>query len=158
MSSLQITSVTAAIAHRVAAHYPAWPRTPGWTGPPATAWTRSPPSTSEPHAYVLAFALRFLDAVHDTHPEAAGLLDRLGAYLPATGRVHVEGGTEHEMLRPLDFAPTPDRPVRALFAPERRSRPTSTAWPGRSRTTAAGPSTTPRSRPRVSLDWRGYGP
>ncbi|MFI7153723.1 hypothetical protein ACIBO2_53170 [Nonomuraea sp. NPDC050022] len=118
VSSLQITSVTAAVAHRVAAHLPdvaAHPwleRATRYCLDTIAALDRRPP------AYILAFALRFLDAVHDTHPEAAGLLDRLGAYLPAGGQVRVEGGTEHEMLRPLDFAPLPDRPVRALFTPE----------------------------------------
>ncbi|MEV1240060.1 hypothetical protein [Nonomuraea sp. NPDC049750] len=118
VSSLQITSVTAAVAHRVAAHLPdvaAHPwleRATRYCLDTIAALDRRPP------AYILAFALRFLDAVHDTHPEAAGLLDRLGAYLPASGQVRVEGGTEHEMLRPLDFAPLPDRPVRALFTPE----------------------------------------
>ncbi|MEU8144994.1 hypothetical protein [Nonomuraea sp. NPDC048901] len=118
VSSLQITSVTAAVAHRVAAHLPdvaAHPwleRATRYCLDTIAALDRQPP------AYILAFALRFLDAVHDTHPEAAGLLERLGAYLPAGGQVRVEGGTEHEMLRPLDFAPFPDRPVRALFAPE----------------------------------------
>jgi hypothetical protein len=56
--------------------------------------------------------------VHDTHPEAAALLDRLGVYVPASGLVHVQEGLAEEMMRPLDFAPTPDRPVRALFTPQ----------------------------------------
>ncbi|MEU7740617.1 hypothetical protein [Nonomuraea sp. NPDC049158] len=118
VSSLQITSVTAAVAHRVAAHLPEVAAHPWLARATRYCLGAIAALDRQPHAYVLAFALRFLDAVHDTHPEAAGLLERLGAYLPASGQVHVEGGTEHEMLRPLDFAPFPDRPLRALFAPE----------------------------------------
>jgi len=117
VSSLQITSVTAATAHRVAAHLPGVAAHPWLERATRYCLGTIAALDREPHAYVLAFALRFLDAVHDTHPEAAGLLDRLGKYLPASGQVHVEGGTEDEMLRPLDFAPFPERPVRALFAP-----------------------------------------
>jgi hypothetical protein len=118
VSSLQITSVTAAVAHRVAVHLPEVAAHPWLERATRYCLDTIAALDRQPHAYILAFALRFLDAVHDTYPEAAGLLDRLGAYLPASGRLHVEGGTEHEMLRPLDFAPFPDRPVRALFAPE----------------------------------------
>ncbi|MEU1727622.1 hypothetical protein [Nonomuraea sp. NPDC005692] len=71
-----------------------------------------------PHAYVLSFAVRFLDAVHRTRPEAAGLLKRLSVHIPEDGRVPVEGGTAEERLHPLDFAPYPGRPARELFAPE----------------------------------------
>jgi hypothetical protein len=72
-----------------------------------------------PFAYVLAFCVRFLDAVHDTRPEVAEpLLRRLGEYVPADGKVAVRGGTEEETLHPLDFAPYPDRPARSLFSDE----------------------------------------
>lgn len=69
----------------------------------------------EPHAYVLAFAVRFLDAVYDDRPEAVELLDRLRGYGPADGLLRVEGGTEEERLRPLDVAPYPG-PARTLLA------------------------------------------
>jgi hypothetical protein len=39
----------------------------------------------------------------------------LGKHIPASGQLHVEGGTEDELLRLLDFAPYPDRPARDLF-------------------------------------------
>ncbi|GAA3090356.1 hypothetical protein [Streptosporangium carneum] len=117
-SSLQITAVTAAAAHRVAAHDPAVAAHP-WLAR-ATRYCLAAVEAIEktPHAYVLAFAVRFLDAVHDTHPEAPDLLRRLGGHIPADGLMHVEGGTEEEMLRPLDFAPFPDRPARSLFTEE----------------------------------------
>jgi hypothetical protein len=38
--------------------------------------------------------------------------------VPASGVIPVEGGTENEVIRPLDIAPVPGGPVRALFAPE----------------------------------------
>ncbi|MEV8630584.1 hypothetical protein AB0395_02915 [Streptosporangium sp. NPDC051023] len=118
VSTLQITAVTAAAAHRVAAHDRAVAAHP-WLAR-ATRYCLAAIEAIEetPHAYVLAFAVRFLDAVHETHPEAADLLKHLSRYVPADGLMHVEGGTEEEMLRPLDFAPFPDRPARALFASE----------------------------------------
>jgi hypothetical protein len=71
-----------------------------------------------PHALALTAALGFLDAVHDTEAEATDLLDRLGRLIPASGLLHVAGGADDEAMRPLDFAPGPDRPVRRLFTPE----------------------------------------
>jgi hypothetical protein len=65
----------------------------------------------------LAFSVRFLDAVHDSRPEQAELLlRRLRGFIPADGNVPVRGGTEREMLHPLDLAPYPNRPARTLFA------------------------------------------
>lgn len=117
-SALQITSVSAAAAQLVAAHDPAVAAHP-W---PAAATRYSLDAIEAmdevPHAYVLSFAIRLLDAVHDTHPEAPGLLRKLAKYVPADGRIHVEGGTEDEFLTALDFAPYPDRPARSLFAAE----------------------------------------
>jgi hypothetical protein len=118
VSSLQITSVTAAIAHRVAVHDPGVAAHPWLETATRYCLAAIDAIDATPHAYVLAFAVRFLDAVHDAYPEAPGLLERLGRYIPDSGRIHVEGGTEHEMLRPLDFTPSPDRPTRALFDPE----------------------------------------
>ncbi len=107
-SSLQITAVVAAAAHRV----------PSVAGHPwlarATEYCRSAIAALEemPHALVLAFAVRLLDATGDTD-----LLTRLGRFVPADGLVHVAGGTDEEHMRPLDFAPYPDGPARALFDP-----------------------------------------
>lgn len=117
-SSLQITAVTAANAHRVAAHDPAVAAHP-WLARATRYCLDAIAAIDEmPHAYVLAFAVQFLDAVHDSHPEAASLLAHLGKHIPASGLIHVQGGTEEEMLRPLDVTPYPDRPSRALYAPE----------------------------------------
>ncbi|HEY7433055.1 MAG TPA: hypothetical protein VH641_20230 [Streptosporangiaceae bacterium] len=119
VSSLQITAAVTAAAHQVAAHDPAVASHP-WLGR-ATRYCLSAIGGIDgmPHAYVLAFSIRFLDAAAGTHREAAGLLSRLGRYIPASGQVPVEGGTEGEALRPLDFAPFPGRPARGLVAPDR---------------------------------------
>lgn len=117
-SSLQITAISAAAAHRVAACDPAVAAHP-WLAR-ATRYCLDAIQALEerPHAYVLSFAVRFLDAVHETQPRAADLLKRLAGFIPDDGQVRVEGGTEDERLRPLDFAPYPGRPVRELFGPE----------------------------------------
>src|SRR5690606_36441364 len=110
--SLQITAVTAAAAHRAGVD-PSHP----WLAA-ATDWCLREIDAFEeaPFAYVLAFAVHFLDAVHDLRPEAAGLLSGLREFFPDDGLLPVKGGTEDERLRPLDVAPFPDRPARALFA------------------------------------------
>jgi hypothetical protein len=118
VSSLQITAAVAANAHRAARHDPAIAAHP-WLARATRYCLGAIEALDEtPHAYVLAFAVRFLDAAHDTHPETASLLGHLGKRIPASGEMHVEGGTEEETLRPLDFATFPDRPARELFTPE----------------------------------------
>ncbi|GAA4050793.1 hypothetical protein [Nonomuraea soli] len=116
-SALQITSITAALAHRVAAHDPAVAGHPWLERATRYCLDSLAALDGEPFAYVLSFAIQFLDALHDTRPaEAAPLLERLGTYVPADGRVPVAGGTQDEALHALDFAPRPDRPARALFS------------------------------------------
>jgi hypothetical protein len=118
VSSLQITAVTAAAAHRVAAHDPAVAAHP-WLEQATRYCVSAIEALDEaPFAYVLAFSIGFLDAARNRLPEAADLLLRLGEYVPADGRIRVKGGTEDEMLRPLDIAPYPDRPARTLFTDE----------------------------------------
>jgi hypothetical protein len=118
VSSLQITAVVTAVAHRVAAHDPAVAGH-GWlTRAGRFCLSAIEAMGGDPHALALAFSLQFLDAAHDTYPEAADLLARLGEHIPGSGLVHVGGGLEEEFMRPLDFAPVPDRPVRSLFTPE----------------------------------------
>jgi hypothetical protein len=117
-SSLHITAAVAAGAHRVARHDPAVAAHPWLTR--ATRYCLDAIETLEQpnHALELRYALEFLDAVADQHSEASTLIDRLGAAIPASGCLHVEGGTDEEMMRPLDFAPIPHRPVRRVFAAE----------------------------------------
>src|SRR4051794_26978216 len=116
VSSLQITSIVATTAHRVAAHDPAVAGHP-WLEL-ATRYCLDAIAAIEdaPFAYVLAFAVQFLDSVHATHPEASDLIDRLARFVPADGRLRVTGGTEDESLHPLDISPLPDHPSRELFA------------------------------------------
>ncbi|MEV5828168.1 hypothetical protein AB0L25_21685 [Spirillospora sp. NPDC052242] len=110
--SLQITAIVAATARRVAAHDPAVAAHP-WLDRATRFCRDAARAAAEPHALELAFALALADAAGD-----AELIEILGRHVPSSGMVHVEGGLEDEMMRPLDFAPSPDRPVRALFAPE----------------------------------------
>ncbi|MGW0479437.1 hypothetical protein [Nonomuraea sp. NPDC003214] len=121
VSSLQITAVSAAAAYRVAAHDPAVAAHP-WLARATGYCLEAIEELTDPHAYVLSFAVQFLDAVHESvaelRGEAARLLERLGGHFPAEGVLPVAGGAEGEVLRPLDVAPYPDRPARTLFAPE----------------------------------------
>jgi hypothetical protein len=118
VSSLQITTVVAATAHRVAAHDPDVAAHPWLELATRHCLDAIAALDDSPSAYTVAFSVRFLDAVHDSRPEAAGLLRTLGEHVPADGRLAVQGGAEDEMLRPLDLAPYPDRPARDLLAPE----------------------------------------
>ena len=119
VSSLQITAVTAAAAHRVAAHDPAVAAHPWLARATEYCLTAIDSLDQAPFAYILAFAIRFLDALHDSQPaRAAAALARLRAFVPADGTVSVTGGTEDEALHPLDIAPFPWRPARALFSDE----------------------------------------
>jgi hypothetical protein len=154
-SSLQITSVTAAAGHRVVAHDPAVATHPWLERATAYCLEAIGAIEEEPFAYVLAFSVWFLDAVHDRRPEAAGLLRRLGAHIPADGRVPVRGGTEGEALRPLDVAPCPDRPARALFSPEVISDDLD-RLAGEQRDDGGWTVDYRKISPAGALDWRGY--
>lgn len=111
-SSLQITAAVLANAHRLAAHDHAVAAHPWLHRATAYCLSAIEGIDAAPQAYVLAFAVRFLDTVHGTHREAPDLLAGLRTYIPADGLLHVEGGTEVETLRPLDFTPVP-RPASA---------------------------------------------
>ncbi|TYB39288.1 hypothetical protein [Actinomadura chibensis] len=108
-SSLQITSIVAATAHRVAVHDAAVAAHP-WLDRATRYCLDTVRTKKDLHALELAFALLLADAVEDTET-----IELLGAHMPDDGLVHVEGGLEDEMMRPLDFAPYPGRPARALF-------------------------------------------
>ena len=113
--SLQITSIVAAYANRVAAHDPAVAAHP-WV---ARATSRCLEAIGAleiaPAAYELAFAVRFVDSVHDREAAAPARLARLAEYVPDDGRVRVVGGRPDETLTPLDLAPEPGRPARTLL-------------------------------------------
>jgi hypothetical protein len=115
-SSLHITSAVTAMAYRVARHDAAVAVHPWLERATAYCLTAIDEMSSSPHALEVMYALSFLDAIVDSHPKAAGLIERVGAAIPSSGSMHVGGGLQDEMLRPLDFAPEPGRPVRELFA------------------------------------------
>jgi hypothetical protein len=117
-SSLQITSVTAGAAQPVAARDPAVAEHPWLERATRYCLDAIGAMDEPPFAYVLVFSLRFLDAVYESRPEAAALMEKLAEHVPDDGNIRVSGGTEDEMLHPLDVAPEPDRPVRRLYAPE----------------------------------------
>ena len=139
-SSLQITSVVAARASVAAAGDPAIAMHP-WLAR-ATDYTIAAIERLEesPGGYVLAFCIQFLDAVHDHRPEAAGLLEKLGAFVPANGHVPVHGGEETRRCARSTSRRTRTVPP-APCCPPRWSRPTSTGSRPASSRTAAGPST-----------------
>ena len=116
-SSLQITGVVAAAAHRVAAADPAVAAHPWLARATDHCLGAIAHLDGGAHAMELAFAVQFLDAAARTRPEAAVLVARLAGLVPADGLLHVAGGAAEEYMRPLDFAPLPGGPARSLFAP-----------------------------------------
>jgi hypothetical protein len=154
-SSLQITTVATAEAQRVGAHDPAVAEHPWLERATRYCLDAIEAMDEQPFAYVLAFSIRFLDAVHETRPEAAGLLEKLGAHIPADGRVRVRGGTEDEALRPLDIAPYPDRPARALFTPDLVAADLE-RLAGLQQDDGGWTVDYQKISPAGSLDWRGY--
>ena len=116
-SSLQITAVVAATAHRVAAADAAVAGHPWLARATEFCLFAVRDLGPEPHAMVLAFAAQLLDAAAPAFPAAADLVEALRRHVPADGLLHVAGGADDEFMRPLDFAPLPGGPARALFAP-----------------------------------------
>jgi hypothetical protein len=118
VSTLQSTAFAAGAALRVARHDPAVAEHP-WLARASRYCLDAIDALDEaPHAIALSFAVRFLDAAHDRYPEAPGLLERLARFVPEDGRVPVEGGSEGETMRALDFASASGGPANALFRPE----------------------------------------
>jgi hypothetical protein len=115
VSTLQSTAFAAGAALRVAKHDPAVAGHPWLARATRYCLETIAAVEKQPHAIELAFAIRFLDAVQ--HPEAAELLQKLGRFLPASGLAPVDGGSEGETLRALDFAPVPGSPASALLGP-----------------------------------------
>ncbi|MCW3067319.1 MAG: hypothetical protein JWN32_4491 [Solirubrobacterales bacterium] len=116
--SLHITTAVAGIAHRVARHDPAVAGHPWLREATDYCLAAIADTDGVRHALELRFSLGFLDALADTDPRAEPELRRLGALLPASGVLPVAGGKPDEAMRPLDFSPMPDRPLRALLDPQ----------------------------------------
>jgi hypothetical protein len=117
VSSLHITAAVTGYAWKAARHNNDIARHPWLRRATEYCLTRIEAIDRAGHAIELKFVLDLLDVLSDDQPEVVAHLERLGTAIPPTGLVPVEGGLEDEMLRPLDFAPLPDRPVRTLFDP-----------------------------------------
>ena len=154
-SSLQITAAVAAQAQRVANHDPAVAAHPWLARATGYCLVAIPAMAPTAHAYELSFALQLLDAAADRVPEAQTLLGGLVRRLPPDGTMPVAGGLTDERLRPLDYTPEPDRPLRQLLAPGvvdaelvrlASQQAADGGWPVEWR---------PAS-PAAELEWRGY--
>ena len=108
-SSLQITSIVAATAHRVAAHDPDVAEHP-WLGTATRYCLDAIEALEEPP---FPMALAFATQLADVAPDAGAALERLQDFVPRDGMLRVPGGSEDEFMRPLQFAPFPG-PARAL--------------------------------------------
>jgi hypothetical protein len=114
-SSLQITAAVCAQALRVARHDPDVAGHP-WLARAVDYCVAAAAGLDDAvHPYELSFALQALDGAVDRHPDARAVLARLVGLLPAEGTLPVPGGAEGEMLRPLDYSPWPDGPLRELL-------------------------------------------
>jgi hypothetical protein len=65
-----------------------------------------------PFAYVLSFALQFLDVAADVHAEAHGLLAHLAQFVPSDGALPVAGGAPGETIH---LTSEPGRPLRDVL-------------------------------------------
>jgi hypothetical protein len=149
VSSLQITAIVTANAQRVAAHDPAVARH-AWLARASDFCATAIEAMGEPQAMELAFSVQFADAAGDT-----GLVDKLRPHIPATGVVPVRGGLEDEAMHPLDFAPAPDRPARALFAQEIIEAELE-RLAGQQQDDGGWPVGFASYSPAAELEWRGY--
>jgi hypothetical protein len=118
VSSLHITAAVTAEAHRLARHDPAVAAHPWLIRSTEYCLSAIESARGQRHALEVRYTLNFLDLVADSWSEAAALIKRVGAVIPESGCLPVPGGREDELMRPLDFAPRPDGPVRALFSPD----------------------------------------
>lgn len=115
-SSLHITAAVCSMAYRVAVHNPDVAAHPWLSTATDYCLGEIDAITATPHAIALMYILHFLDAMVDSHPEVESTLRQVASdHLPPDGRMHVAGGLDDEYLKPLDFSPYPDRPLRALI-------------------------------------------
>jgi hypothetical protein len=97
-SSLHMTSMLAAIAHRIARHDKSV-RDHEWLATATEYSLRCIRELDGPgHALEFRFALQLLDTVHDLVPGADAELRRLVGFIPASGSMTVEGGIEGEAM------------------------------------------------------------
>jgi hypothetical protein len=115
VSTLQSTAFAAGAALRVAEHDPAVAAHRWLARASQYCFDALAALDSAPHAIALSFAVRFLDAAYERYPAAPRLMARMARFVPDTGLVPVEGGSEGETMRALDFAPVPGSPASALL-------------------------------------------
>jgi len=114
-TSLQITAIVTAMAHRAARQDPAI-REHHWLKRATDYCLETIDAEGgEAEPMALAFAFQALDAAG--RPEAMPLIEKLSARIPEDGMMKVIGGSPDEYMRPLDFTPLPGGPVRHLFHP-----------------------------------------
>jgi hypothetical protein len=114
-SSLQISAIVTAVAHRTARHDRAVAEHPWLQRATDYCLATIEADGQEAEPMALAFALQMLDAAGASRPETAALVEKLGPRIPAEGKMKVVGGSPDEYMRPLDFTPLPGGPVRRLF-------------------------------------------
>lgn len=113
-SSLQITAAVASQAHRAARSDDNVKNHP-WLAAATEYCFHAIRSIDEaPFAYILSFALQFLDTAIDAYPEAQELLEHLGQFVPSDGVIPVVGGAEGEKLHLLNLTPEPGSRLRSL--------------------------------------------
>jgi hypothetical protein len=154
-SSLHITAAVCAAAHRVAAHDPAVKEHRWLTRATDYCMTAIAGQDRPSSSYELRYTLPFLDLRADGDPTAAAELARLGAFLPSSGELPVEGGAEDEKLRPLDFSPWPDRPLRQQVRPEAIAADLERVAGGQ-RPDGGWTVDFPSSSPAGAMEWRGH--
>jgi len=117
-SSLQISAIVTAMAHRAARHDPAVAEHPWLRRATDYCLATIEAKGEEAEPMALAFAFQALDVAAASRTEAAALVETLGARIPTDGKMKVVGGSPDEYMRPLDFTPIPGGPVRQLFDPK----------------------------------------
>jgi hypothetical protein len=155
-SSLQSTAFVAGVGWRVAARDERVAAHPWLLAATRYCFDAIAALDAAPHAIELRFAVGFLDEVYDTHDEAGPLLDKLAAFIPADGLVPVAGGKDGETMRPLDFAPLPDRPTRRLFSDDVIADDLRRVAGGQQDDDGGWTVDFDSYSPAAALEWRGY--
>jgi hypothetical protein len=155
VSTLQSTAFAAGAALRVAAHDPAVAAHPWLDRASRYCFEAIDALDAAPHAIALSFAVRFLDVAYERFPEAPPLLARLARFVPDTGLVPVEGGSEGETMRALNFASRPDSPAGSLLRAEVLEEELA-ALAAQQQDDGGWTVDFASYSPAAALDWRGY--
>ena len=118
VSSLQISAFVTGTAQRVAAHDPAVAAHPWLAGRPTTAWPPSTRSTTRRSQSSWPPPSSSSTPCTASAPKPPRCSSAWAGTSRPTGRSASRAEREDEMMRALDFAPAPDRPVRELFSQE----------------------------------------